>query len=241
MSDTNWSIASSKGKRTQHLNTEKNSNNTTDYVPPTQKVITRTEKLVCEDAINEDQGDKKKFNSSWTVWRHWNDNADDWSLKSYERVYKIDSIGKFWKFFNNFNLLDKIKYQIFIMRGEITPLWEDTHNKYGGICSIKIDYFNNKNRNEIGSEIMTCIALLTINETLITTNSIINGISYAVKNKSIFIKLWINEYKKNINFIKLLPMIFLQKLDATIKMLDRSTIKTNNKVSVQFKEIIPEY
>ena len=206
------------------------------YKPP----IDIFNKKIHTDKIDKIQsGDNLLLNGSWLIWKHNNTN-NDWSIDSYEKIYKINSIGTFWRFFNNFNYLDKINYQYFIMREGIMPIWEDINNKYGGICSIKIDYFNNKNRNELGSEIMICICLLLLNETLIINNEKLNGISYAVKNRSILIKLWINNFSEN-NLVELLPINFLKKIDNVIKYMEilgyKNSYKPNN-VSVQYKKIM---
>ena len=207
------------------------------YVPPNSQ-----DHKICKPSVpsTTNLGDDKLLNSYWRVWKHATDNSD-WSLESYDKIYTINSVGSFWKFFNNFNLLNKINNQLFIMREEVAPIWEDVNNKNGGICSIKIDHYNNRNRNEVGSEIMLCICLLVMNETLIMKNQIVNGVSYAVKNKSIFIKIWVNSYKDNGNFMALLPITFLKKIEAVLKNMDKQVALSNNKVSVQYKQIIPEY
>lgn len=183
-------------------------------------------------------GDNYILNNTWYVWKHSN-TGTDWTIDSYSNIFKINSIGAFWKFFNNFNMLDKISYQFFIMREGIEPIWENVHNRNGGICSIKIDYFNNRNRNELGSEIMICICLLILNETLLINNMIINGISYAIKNRSILIKIWINNYNNNKNINDLLPVSFLRKIDKIIRSCEKTGYRPNS-ISIQYKKIIQD-
>ncbi|NBX75046.1 MAG: hypothetical protein EBQ92_00630, partial [Proteobacteria bacterium] len=69
-------------------------------------------------------GNNKYFNSPWTVWIHKSD-CDTWTEDSYTNAYLINNIGSFWRFFNNFQLIDKLKNQIFIFKNKIKPIWED--------------------------------------------------------------------------------------------------------------------
>lgn len=205
------------------------------YTPPIDKYNKQSFNRVEDDSF---YGDNMLLNSKWYIWKH-NNNTSDWTINSYEKIFEINSIGSFWRFFNNFNLLDKISYQYFIMREGIMPIWEDVNNKNGGICSIKIDYFNNKNRNEMGSELMMCISMLILNETFVINNKIINGISYAVKNKSILFKIWVSNYATNKNLIEMLPITFLKKIDNLIKFTEKPGFRPNT-VSVQYKKIMSE-
>jgi len=192
-----------------------------------------------ENSNSEEIGNNKELNNKWNVWVHEN-STNDWTLDSYDNIYTIDTIGKFWRYFNNFHLLDKINNQYFIMRDFITPIWEDINNREGGICSIKIDYYTKINRNEIGSEIMITLCTLIMNETFIQNSTCINGISYSIKNKSIYIKLWIsNLYKDNI--IDKLPINLLNIFDNIIKKEDYTRKYINNRVSIRFNKIIPEF
>ena len=207
------------------------------------KDLHEKKKIYNESELNDDQeislGNKKLLNSIWTIWVH-NNEKENWSLDSYDKIYDIDSIGSYWRFFNNFHLLDKINNHFFIMRQNITPIWEDVNNRNGGICSFKIDYYNKGGRNDIGSEIMTCLSSLILNESFIPSNSRINGISYSIKNRSIMIKLWIKNYNDSEKFLDKLPINLLNKINDLLKSCD-SNKKGNSKISIQYKKIIPEY
>jgi hypothetical protein len=233
------------------------------YVPPHKKgngwdVIQKTEKhkktqqkkqinkkntfditqVSCDELKN--MGDEKILNSKWRVSIH-NIHKSDWNLESYDDIYEFDSIGNFWRFFNNFQMLDKINNFVFIMRDGITPIWEDLNNRNGGICSFKIDMYNRGGRNELCSEIMTCISLLVVNESFVSNNECINGLSYSIKNRSIFIKFWIKDFMTNKKFIDKLPLKFLNNVNNILKSCDLSKRNSSNKISIQYKEIIPEY
>jgi len=198
-------------------------------------------KEVYDDNINYgDIGNDLKLNSHWTVWVHNADNAD-WTLKSYQPRYLINSIGSFWRFFNNFQFYDSIKNQIFIMRGEIAPIWEDVNNKFGGICSIKVDSNQRGFKTDISTEIFIAICMLVMNETFIQNNDDINGISYTVKKRGILIKLWTKTFHKDETFVKELPKQLINKFNTEIQKQINGSSNNIYKMSIQYKQIKPEY
>jgi hypothetical protein len=186
--------------------------------------------------IDDKQGNNCFLNSSWTVWVHRNDCAD-WSESSYICIYVIDSIGSFWRFFNNFHTLNKEDNQFFIMRNRIKPIWEDNNNRTGGICSLKMDCYDKNNKTDIGSEVMISLCILVMNETLLSDNSEINGISYSIKNRSVLIKIWSKDYSCNIS--ERLPKNLINKFSSVIKN-NSQYRKHDNYVSIRYSEIKPE-
>jgi hypothetical protein len=187
-----------------------------------------------------DIGNLSFLNAQWNVWSHSHE-CQTWTEESYKNIYMIDSIGSFWRFFNNFHLIDKVSNQLFIMRNQIKPIWEDNENKKGGICSIKIDCPSRQGRVDTGSIIMTICCFLVMNETFIPSNNEINGISYSIKNRSVLIKLWTKNGSNNI--INKLPITLLDKISQYIKNNERSNFnnKNENKISLRFMQIQPEY
>jgi hypothetical protein len=189
-------------------------------------------------------GDDKHLNSKWNVSLHNTSKGDDWSLESYDHVTSFNTIGGFWRFFNNFHLLDKIDNHVFIMRDGITPIWEDVNNRKGGICSFKIEFISKGSRNNMGSEIMMSICILLMNESFVKNNMIINGISYSVKNRSILVKLWVKNFKENDSFQYKLPLDFLTRIDTVLQRCDtgyRNRHNDSSKVSIRYCEIVPEH
>lgn len=193
------------------------------YIEPTE---------YCEEHENE-LGNTKFLNSSWTVWMHKANVGKDvkeWLESTYTSIYVINSIGSFWRFFNNFQMLDKVNYQYFIMRNKIKPIWEDNDNRNGSICSFRVEY---------GPSAMTCMSLLIMNETFMTGNEDINGISYLIKNKSILIKVW---YKIGTNkVVDKIPIEFMNKLDAFIKNNDKFGKHENSSITIRHTPIEPQY
>ena len=190
---------------------------------------------------NEEFGNNEYLNSSWTVWIHKVD-CKVWTEQDFKDIYVINSIGSFWRFFNNFHLLDKTTNQFFIMRNQIKPIWEDNDNRRGGTCSIKLDCYSKYGKMDVGSEVMTCICLLMMNETLIPSTNEINGISYAIKNRSVYIKIWCKNGKNDIT--ESLPVVFFSKLNMLFKASDRGNNfgkhKCESKISLLWSLIKPE-
>ena len=187
-----------------------------------------------------DIGNELKLNSHWTVWVHRSDNQD-WTLHGYQKRYLINSIGSFWRFFNNFQFYDCYKNQLFIMRGEIAPIWEDVNNKFGGICSIKIDSTQRGFKTDISTEIFIAICMLIMNETFIVNNEDINGISYAVKKKNILIKIWTKTFYEDNKFIGELPKPLINKFNTELQKQLIHIMGPDYKMSIQYKQIKPEY
>lgn len=188
-----------------------------------------------------DLGNSKYLNSSWSVYIHDEQSRkiNDWSEQSYKHLYIIDNIGSFWRFMNNFHMMDKINNQIFIMRNKIKPTWEDNNNKNGGICSIKIDCIIHNNI-DMSVIIMTIISMLIMNETFIKNNNEINGISYSIKKWSVFIKIWYRTYDEN--FCDKIPLSLLTKLDSELKKEVINNPKIGkNRINIRNTPIKPEY
>jgi len=211
-----------------------------------EKRVVRDDKLLENKEIYDenhnygDIGDDKKLNSYWTVWVH-RTTCTDWKITGYQRVYVINSLGSFWRFFNNFQMLNTYNNNIFIMREEIAPIWEDVNNKFGGICSLKIDSTQRGLKTDISTEIFTLMSLLIMNETLVSNNKNINGISFGVKKRSTLIKVWTKTYDDNKDFVKELPVPLINKFNVEMQKHCRNVLNNDGKISIQYKQIKPEY
>jgi hypothetical protein len=177
------------------------------------------------------------LNTQWTVWVHRND-CKDWTEASFKSIYVIDSIGSFWRFFNNFHNLNKEDNQFFIMRNKIKPIWEDNNNRNGGLCSLKMDCYDRNNRFDLGSEVMICLSLLAMNETLLPDNNEINGVSYSIRNRSVVIKIWGKDCKYNMK--EKLPEKLINKFSNMIKNNVPFKKYVGEYVSIRYSEIKPE-
>lgn len=189
-----------------------------------------------DEDTNDIYGKSKYLNSQWTVWVHRND-CEDWTVNSYQNIHFIENISTFWEFFNNFQKINKEENQYFIMRNKIKPIWEDNNNRSGGICSLKIDCYDKNGKRDVGSEILICLCMLIMNESMMQDNYEINGISYAIKNRSIYIKIWTKDYGNNI--VDKLPNNLLKKINSVVR--NEMYKKFENYISIRYKPIKPEY
>ena len=210
------------------------------------QTVVRDDKLLDNKQIYDenktygDIGNDKKLNSYWTVWVH-KINCPDWTLSGYQKIYVINSIGSFWRFFNNFQLLNTYQNQIFIMREEVAPIWEDVNNKFGGICSLKIDSIQRGMKTDLSTEVFNLISLLIMNETFIGQNKNINGISYSVKKRSSLIKIWTKTYSPEHDFSKDLPVPLMNKFNVEMQKQSKNVLNNDGKISIQYKQIKPEF
>lgn len=190
-------------------------------------------------------GDDMKLNTVWKMWAHENSNPD-WSLDSYNLIYSISSVGEMWRLLNNFSNLDKSVRQYYIMRDGITPIWEDNNNKQGAICSIMVDNINkstSQSGGDLGVGTFGAILILVLNESFVKNNTIINGLCYSIKSRSVLIKLWIKDGEANKNFRETLPLPILNHVDMILSNVDtRGYYRSNkSKISIQLKPIKPNY
>jgi len=168
-----------------------------------------------EQTTNIEMGDNLYLNSKWTIWIH-DFITDDWSVESYKNIYTIDSIGSFWRFFNNFYSLDRTKNKFYIMRNQIKPVWEANDNINGGIFSIKLNNcLSRRNNIDLSIKFMISITMLIVNETFIRDYNRINGIEYAIKSGSVLIKIWYKKYDES--FLQNIPINLIQKITSHLK------------------------
>lgn len=148
--------------------------------------------------------------NNWFVWYH--HIKDDWTINGYKKIYKINSVKKFWELYNSWDKLGGLlSKQFFIMKENITPLWEDKMNKNGGCWSIKINVNIAKEMWEYLSILMMIDKLYNYNN---NNNDTINGLSICLKKNNIcIIKLWI---KENNNDIKLLNKEIFNKYNPEL-------------------------
>jgi hypothetical protein len=198
-------------------------------------------KVIYDETVDYGEiGNDKKLNSYWTVWVH-RLNCTDWTIAGYQKIYQINSIGSFWRFFNNFQLINTYTNQIFIMREEIAPIWEDVNNKFGGICSIKVDSIQRGMKTDLSTESFATICMLIMNETLVQNNKNINGISYSVKKRASLVKIWTKTFDETKDFSTELPVTLINKFNQELQRQSKSVLNNDGKISIQYKQIKPEY
>jgi hypothetical protein len=104
-------------------NNNYNKNNNNNYHNKKSKKNQRHQKHPQYNNMENDQ-----LNTHWTIHIH-NTSETDWTLHSYKKVFVIKKITDFWTFFNNFT--DLQKFNFYVMRGDIKPVYEDKNNTNG--------------------------------------------------------------------------------------------------------------
>ncbi len=146
--------------------------------------------------------------NTWNVWYHYD--KDNWKLSGYKNIYEITDISSFWKLYNNWNKLGGIlNKHLFLMKENITPVWEDINNINGGCWSYKIHEDNAEELWEDLSVYLVCNLMSTV------ISDEILGISISFKkNNYAVIKIW-NKNSKN-HSLKLLNDNILKKWGTDI-------------------------
>ena len=144
---------------------------------------------------------KLKYN--WNIWYH--HEKDNWKLSGYKQLYNIDNANSFWKFYNNWDKVGGVTNKhFFLMREDVTPIWEDKNNINGGCWSFKIQEDQADDLWEDLSVYLVC------NELCPSIVDEIMGLSICLKkNNNTVIKIW-NKNSKN-NSLKLINENILKK------------------------------
>jgi hypothetical protein len=140
------------------------------------------------------------FKNTWNLWVH--HNKDVWDVSGYKKLYTINNALDFWKLFNSWEEIDGLlSKQFFLMKNNITPIWEDEQNKNGGCWSLKvIDYE--------ADDLFELLSVLMVSEELSNLPDTITGLSICLKkNNTVVIKIW-NNNKNNSNIDLLNKKIF---------------------------------
>jgi hypothetical protein len=178
----------------------------------------------------------EKLSNYYRVLGHHNDDKS-WDYISY---YNITILNNWLDVSSFLSTLNTVKgecsltdFDIFVMKNEISPMWEDNENRNGSICSVKIDSLVD------GYEIFRVLLTNICNNTLLCFSSdtwnTINGISFSSKkidnikedNYCVIIKLWFK-----LNFM------IQGSIDRYINPHINELIK---KYSIKVKAIKPEY
>jgi hypothetical protein len=131
-----------------------------------------------------------KFQNNWTIWYH--NSKDDWTVNGYKKIYTIENIEDYWKLYNNWDKLGTINNKhFFIMKNDITPIWEDKNNKNGGCWSYKVT-------ENMAQQLWDDLSLYLVTEQLSSIKNDIVGLSACLKkNNFSVIKIWNKESKNN--------------------------------------------
>lgn len=144
-----------------------------------------------------------KLNNEMTLWYH--HDKDNWAVTGYKKIFKLILVSDFWCIYNNWDKLGGITSKhFFIMKDNITPLWEDINNVSGGCWSFKIT-------EDLAEELFEDLSTyLVCNELCPTISHEIVGLSLCLKkNNNVVIKIW-NKNSKN-NSLKLINENIIKK------------------------------
>ena len=215
------------------LNTQKNKNDNFTKVVFNKK--NNKISVECKFKQIENNFEEIKMDNYYKILAHHNDDKS-WDYNSYYNMTNLVTWRDTVSFFNTFtNTKGECSYKdfdLFVMKNEISPMWEDKENRNGSICSIKIDSLTD------GLTIFKNVVYNMCNNTLLKFNSLtwntINGISFSSKKIDpsndalcIIVKIW---FKINI--------LNYSSID---KLLNDDTSKLISKYSIKNKPIKPEY
>ena len=172
--------------------------------------------------------------NSFRVLAHHNDDKS-WDYNSYHNITTLKNWRDLGTFFKTLNKISGecsyTDFDIFVMKNEISPMWEDSENRNGSICSIKIDSLPD------GYEIFKNLIINMANNTLLKFNPSnwdnINGISFSSKKLDntetycIILKIW---FKINI-----------MNFGSVEKLLNEDINNLISKYSIKTRPIKPEY
>ena len=182
-----------------------------------------------------------KMNNYYRVLAHHNADSN-WNYNSYHHVSTLKNWEDVPKLFNTLNVTNYksniTNFDFFIMKNEISPLWEDEENRCGSICSVKIDTLKD------GYNILKTIFINICNNTLMNISknnvpnwNIINGVSFsckkienvssAIEQDYSMIKIW---FKTNYTQFDNIDKYFNDDINALLK-----------KYSIKVRAIKPEY
>ena len=127
------------------------------------------------------------LNSQWKLYVH-NLEEKDWSLESYKEIYTFKTIEDCWVFFNNYKNFRKFNF--YIMRDNIKPVYEDPQNKNGYSYSYIIP-------GRKVTETFTDITVKMFSEMLLEDSLEVCGLSLTPKQNSIgILKIWLRNKDK---------------------------------------------
>jgi len=143
-----------------------------------------------------------------------------WDISSYNIIYDIDTVGKFWYIFNNLPSCDIKGNHFYLMKKNVDPIWEHEENRKGGVCSFRVLLKDSMKLFEYLCVLMLCNKLYDGEGNL----DDVTGVSVSPKNNWSIVKVWNKDSKVDV----------VGRLNSEIK-------KKYNNISIQYKENNPEY
>lgn len=131
-----------------------------------------------------------QLKTEWSLWYH--HEKDNWKISGYKKIYDIKTIQDFWQLYNNWDKVNGINQKhYFLMRKDITPMWEDSKNIKGGCWSFKII-------DSQAQELWDDLSVYLVSENITSKPDEITGISICLKkNNYSVVKIWNKNSKEN--------------------------------------------
>jgi hypothetical protein len=216
-------------------NNQNNENNQNDFIKVVSKKRDNRIVMECKYKEIEEDFSKLKMDNYFRVLGHHN-NDSSWDYNSYHKITELHTWINLGSFFNSLNKASGecvyTDFDIFLMKNEISPMWEDNENRNGSICSIKIDSLVD------GYEIFKNLTFNIANNTLLkfnpTTWNSVNGISYSSKKLD-------NANETYCVIIKVWFKINILNYTSVDKILNDDINQLISRYSIKNKPIKPEY
>jgi translation initiation factor 4E len=125
-----------------------------------------------------------KLSDTWIVWAHLPQNPS-WTEDSYIPIMKITHVEEMIALTQALSETLIVKCMLFLMKENIMPMWEDSHNKNGGCFSYKLTSRINDSWRDISYSLIGQ-TLTKLNE----FNKDITGISISPKKNFCILKIW---------------------------------------------------
>lgn len=127
------------------------------------------------------------LHTKWGLYYH-NPNSNDWSNDSYKRISQLNTVDAFCVLYKEMDFQECAQGMFFLMRSDIMPTWEDTHNRNGGCWSFKVSL-------EHFFYVWKNLSMMLVGETLCKEPMLLNGISVSPKRGFCIVKLWNRDSK----------------------------------------------
>jgi hypothetical protein len=164
-------------------------------------------------------------------------NDKNWNYQNNHNISTIRYWNDIPKYFNSITEDNLINYNLFIMKNEISPMWEDNENRFASRCQIKLDtiengkkmlnklliYIANNNLLKNSTESLECV-----NGLIFTPKKMINYNSMSKQTYYSIIEIWFkNNHENNISQLH--------------KIFNKDIANELLKYSIRIKPIKPEY
>jgi hypothetical protein len=139
------------------------------------------------DINNNKMNENFNLKDKWVLWFH-KINDSNWNIESYVKVYEITTYYDILFIQNNIKNITLGMY--FLMKHDITPIFEDVYNVNGGSWSMRI---TKKECNQIWEKLFyyLCIDNITVEGKY---EEYINGFSLNPKINNCIFKVWTSDY-----------------------------------------------